>query len=119
MNDYYWGQEMQADLRHCNPETIRDRDKIELFVIQLCDLIKMKRYGECHIVNFGEDPRVAGYSVFQMIETSNISAHLANETNTVYLNVFSCKAFDTKLVEEYASKFFEAQSSIVKVSYRL
>lgn len=119
MNDYYWGCESQIDLKHCNPETIRDRDKIELFVIQLCGLIKMKRYGECQIVHFGEEERVAGFSMYQLIETSNISAHFANETNNVYLNVFSCKAYDTKLVEEFATTFFEAESSIARVSYRL
>ena len=119
MDQYYWGQELQLDLRKCNPEKIRSKEVIEKFVIELCDLIKMRRYGECVIVNFGDEPRVAGYSMYQLIETSNISAHFANESNNVYLNVFSCKKFNTRVVEEFASQYFEAESSIGKVSYRL
>jgi hypothetical protein len=36
----------------------------------------------------------------QLIETSLISAHFANLTNTVYLDVFSCKPYDPEVVEE-------------------
>jgi len=103
-----WGLASSIDLHFCNPETIRDAEKIKQFVVELCELIDMKRFGECVIVNFGEDERVAGFSMTQLIETSLISGHFANLTNTVYLDVFSCKFYDPNIVAEFAKEFFES-----------
>jgi S-adenosylmethionine decarboxylase len=103
-----WGILASVDLHNCNPDTIRDAEKIKQFVYELCERIKVKRFGECTVVNFGEDPRVSGYSMVQLIETSLISAHFANQTNTTYLDAFSCKYFNPKEVAEYAKEFFEA-----------
>ncbi len=104
-----WGLHSGIDIHGCNPATIRSADKIKEFVVKLCERIGMKRFGECVIVNFGEDERVAGYSMTQLIETSLISAHFANQTNTVYLDVFSCKYYDPNVVAEFAKEFFEAK----------
>jgi S-adenosylmethionine decarboxylase len=61
------------------------------------------------VVHFGEDARVAGFSMTQLIETSLISAHFANQSNTTYLDVFSCKAYDPKTVVEFSKGFFKAK----------
>ena len=104
-----WGLSSSIDLYECNPDFIRDADKIKEFVRQLVELIEMKAYGETIVVNFGEDERVAGYSMMQLIETSLISAHFANQSNAVYLDVFSCKKFDPQVVADFAKRFFEAE----------
>lgn len=103
-----WGLLSSIDLYNCNSETIRDAEKIKQFVIELCDLIQMKRFGDTLVVHFGEDEKVAGYSMTQLIETSLISAHFANQTNTTYLDVFSCKIYDPNVVAEFSKSFFQA-----------
>ena len=113
-----WGILSSIDLYDCNPETIRDAEKIKQFVIELCDLIEMKRFGETQVVHFGEDEKVAGYSMTQLIETSLISAHFANLTNATYLDVFSCKAYDSQKVVEFAKSFFQAETAEVHVVER-
>ena len=106
-----WGLHSGIDLHGCNPETVRSPEKIKQFVVELCDLIEMKRFGECVVVDFGEDPRVAGYSMTQLIETSLISAHLGHKENPyVYLDVFSCKYYNPEVAAEFAKKFFEAKT---------
>jgi len=112
------GMQTSFDLYGCNPDTIRNVKKIKRFVYRLCKLIGMKRYGNCRVVNFGEDERVAGYSMTQLIETSLISAHFANASNTVYLDVFSCKYYDPEIVEEFAKEFFEGDYCIRHVNLR-
>jgi len=114
----YWGLASSIDLASCNSKFIRDAEKIKQFVADLCDLIEMKRYGECQVVNFGEDPRVAGFSMTQLIETSLISAHFANQSNKIYLDVFSCKFYEPRVVAEFAKQFFEAQSYDLKFTFR-
>ncbi len=86
-----WGLCTSVDLKRCNPKFIRDADKIREFTIKICDLIEMKRFGEPTVVHFGQNERVAGYSLVQLIETSCISAHFANETDAAYIDIFSCK----------------------------
>lgn len=113
-----WGILSSIDLYDCNPETIRDAEKIKQFVIELCDLIEMKRFGETQVVHFGEDEKVAGFSMTQLIETSLISAHFANLTNATYLDVFSCKVYDSQKVVEFAKSFFQAETAEVHVVER-
>jgi S-adenosylmethionine/arginine decarboxylase-like enzyme len=112
-----WGLSTSVDLQDCHPETIQDRKHIEAYVIALCELIGMKRHGECQIVHFGEG-RVAGYSMIQLIETSLISGHFANDTNRAYLDIFSCKGYDPKIVEAFSKKFFGAQTSASSMTFR-
>jgi hypothetical protein len=73
-------------------------------------LIGMTRYGACQVVHFGEG-RVAGYSMVQLIQTSLISGHFANDTNSAYLDIFSCKGYDPAVVEEFSKTFFGARRS--------
>jgi S-adenosylmethionine/arginine decarboxylase-like enzyme len=113
-----WGVQCSVDLYGCDPESIRSAKRIKAFVIELCDLIDMKRYGEANIVRFGAEERVAGYSMFQLIETSNISAHFVEETDNAYIDVFSCKMFDAMLVEDFCKRFFKATDSQMVVNYR-
>lgn len=113
-----WGLLSCIDLYDCHPDTIRNEQKIRQFVSELCDLIEMKRFGETQVVHFGEDERVAGYSMTQLIETSLISAHFANISNTTYLDVFSCKLYDPQVVADFAKEFFTAKSVNLQVVNR-
>lgn len=116
--DGVWGISSSIDIYGCEPSLIRDADHIRKFVVDLCELIGMKRFGDTLIVHFGEDERVAGYSMVQLIETSLISAHFANESNTTYLDVFSCKPYDAEIVRAFSQERFGGERSVVSVSMR-
>lgn len=105
-----WGLHTVLDLSKCDPELIRSKKSIETYIIKLCELIDMKRFGNPTVVHFGEDERVAGYSMFQLIETSNIAGHFANDTNNAYIDIFSCKLYDPYVAAEFTKKFFKAES---------
>lgn len=100
---------MAIDIHDCDPAVIRDADAIKLFTQILCEKIGMKRFGETVVVNFGEDERVAGFSMTQLIETSLVSGHFANQTNSVFLDIFSCKFYDAQTVIDYALEFFKGK----------
>jgi S-adenosylmethionine/arginine decarboxylase-like enzyme len=114
-----WGLASSIDIYDCDPEIIRDAEKIRLFVIDLCRLIDMKRFGETLCVHFGEDERVSGYSMVQLIETSLISAHFANQSNTTYLDIFSCKPYDPQQTADFAKDYFGGSRFILNVKERL
>ena len=72
--------------------------------------IDMKAFGEPTIEHFAtHDPNKAGFSMVQLIETSNICAHFVNELNEVYLDVFSCKSFDPEIVVNLVKQFFKTE----------
>lgn len=103
-----WGLSTSIDLHDCEPELIRSADAIKQFVVELCDLLEVKRFGECTVVHFGEKPEIAGFSMTQLIETSLVSGHFVNETNAIYLDVFSCKFYEPQAAAGFAMKFFKA-----------
>ena len=113
-----WGIATAIDIYDCDPATIRDAAAIRRFVVELCDLIEMKRFGETQVVHFGEDEKVAGYSMTQLIETSLISAHFANLTNATYLDVFSCKPYDPDVVAQFALDYFGGSRVETSVTFR-
>lgn len=102
-----WGMLTSLDIHDCNPEKIRCDKTITRYVDELCKLIDMKKYGDTIVVNFGEDKRVEGYSMVQLIETSCISGHFSNETNSAYIDIFSCKTYNPDIATEFTSKFFD------------
>jgi S-adenosylmethionine/arginine decarboxylase-like enzyme len=104
----FWGYHLTLDCASCDPESIRSHDNIYNFTKQLVKDIDMVAYGEPVIVNFGTENK-AGYTMFQLIETSNICAHFANEDNTMYLDVFSCKPYDTDVVIELVKQYFKPE----------
>lgn len=94
-----WGHHMVLDLGRCRPEVATDPDALRRFVTTLVDAIRMTAYGEPMVVHFGEhDPELAGWTVVQLIETSNIMAHFMDGSGDAYLDVFSCQEFDPEVV---------------------
>src|SRR5215510_8337182 len=104
----YWGVSSCIDLYDCDLKLMQDADAIRQFVRTLCDRIKMRRYGETQVVFFGDEPRVQGFSMTQLIETSLISAHFADASRTIYLDVFSCAPYDSEDTAKFAAEYFRA-----------
>ena len=106
-----WGMSTSVDLQECDPTAIRSSERIKQYVVELCELIGMRRFGDCQVVHFGEG-RVAGFSMTQLIETSLISGHFANDSNRAYLDIFSCKPYDANTVKEFSKDFFGASRAL-------
>ena len=118
-----WGMEVAIDLFWCNPASIRDPENIRAFAIALCDVIQMHRYGEPLIVHFGKEERVSGYTLVQLIETSNITAHFIDHAtpeqgNAGCLNIFSCASFPPFAAAAFCQEWFEAKEIEVAVTFR-
>lgn len=107
---YVWGWHLSMDLGGCSKEKITSKDNIVDFCKTLVTAIDMKAYGEPEAVHFAEhDPGKAGFTLTQLIETSNICAHFVDATGEMYLDVFSCKPFDPEVVMKVAGDFFDPQ----------
>lgn len=114
----YWGISSSIDLYECDLGLMQNADAIREFVKTLCERIKMRRYGETQVVFFGDDPRVTGFSMTQLIETSLISAHFADASCAIYLDVFSCAPYEPAEVAKFAQEYFKAARYSLNVVHR-
>lgn len=101
-----WGFHLMIDASKCIPRTIRCHQNIYSFSKELVKKIDMVPYGEPQIQHFGSGNK-AGYTLVQLIETSNITAHFVEETDDLYLDVFSCKHFEPQDVAGIVSLYFQ------------
>jgi S-adenosylmethionine/arginine decarboxylase-like enzyme len=113
-----WGVSSCIDLYECDLTLMQDADAIRKFVKLLCERIKMRRYGETQVVFFGDEPRVQGFSMTQLIETSLISAHFADASQAIYLDVFSCAPYDAEDTAKFAAEYFKATRYQLNVIHR-
>ena len=109
-----YGQELILDLHNCDPATYDTREQLAQFMIELCERIDMQRE-DLHFWDYDGDPEgyaaapehLKGTSAVQFIKTSNITIHTLDGMKRVYLNIFSCKDFDSMEAVEFCAKFFE------------
>ncbi len=109
-----YGLELILDLHNCNVGRFT-RDSVEAFFSELCELIDMEpcdlHFWDDVGVPAGEqqtDPRTKGTSAVQFILTSTIVVHTLDLMETVYVNIFSCKAFDTDAAARFTARWFNS-----------
>ena len=103
-----WGYHLTLDCKACDIPAIKDYETIWMFTKQLVKDIDMVAFGDPQIVNFGSGNK-AGYTLIQLIETSNICAHFCNDDGNAYLDVFSCKPFEADTVVKLVQEFFRPE----------
>lgn len=108
-----WGKSFWLDAVNCDHEKIINYTNIQRFAKELCVDIDMIPFRDPIIHHFGSGDK-QGYSLVQLIETSNICAHFAESTDSMFLDVFSCKDFRPEKVVECAEKFFGGKGFAVK-----
>lgn len=102
-----WGIHLILDCGDCNRKAITNRTTIEEFSKELVKAIDMVAYGQPKVVHFADhDEEKAGYTLVQLIETSNITAHFCDKSGDGYIDVFSCKDFDPQIVINVVRNYF-------------
>jgi S-adenosylmethionine decarboxylase len=118
MDNKPYGLELILDLKGCGLPDL-SREKLTDYFVRLCDLIQMTRHGE---PLFWEDhsglPHLQGISAVQFIETSNVVCHALPLLQAVYLNIFSCREFDTEVAKQFSTAFWGAESVVFTVVTR-
>ena len=109
-----YGIELILDMHGCDASKFT-RESISAYFERLCVLIDMQRED----LHFWDDigvpeedkqtlPHTQGTSAVQFILTSSIVIHTLDQVRAVYINMFSCKAFDPNVAEEFSIEWFGA-----------
>lgn len=108
-----YGKELILDLHNCDVRMF-NRKHLKQYFKALCNEIDMQRCKLCwwddlHTPETEKQtlPHTKGTSAVQFILTSNITIHTLELTKTVYVNIFSCKDFDSQKAELLTKKYFK------------
>jgi S-adenosylmethionine decarboxylase len=104
----FWGYHLMLDCSGCN-ENIADKDQIYRFTKDLVDRIDMTAHGEPVIEHLLPGDPKQGYSMMQLITTSNICAHFMELDGTAYFDIFSCKPFNIDVAQEVVKEYFNPE----------
>ena len=106
-----WGYMISIDAGGCDLDKISSAENIKNFSNTLVERIDMVKFGEPWIVRFGNlNSNKFGYTLVQLISTSNICAHFSEEECSIYFDCFSCKPFSNETVKQTVIEFFGATS---------
>lgn len=104
----YWGYHLMLDIHGCDQARIQSRQHVSDFCEDLVKKIDMEAIGKPWIEQTAMHlPDKAGFTMVQIIQTSSIVAHFIDESGDIYLDVFSCKKFDTKDVVKCVDEWFK------------
>ena len=100
----YWGYHLMLDCSGCTG--IDSKENIYNFVKELVERIDMTAHGEPIIEYLLPGDPKQGYSLMQLITTSNICGHFMELDGTAYFDVFSCKDFEPSTVRQVVDEYF-------------
>jgi S-adenosylmethionine/arginine decarboxylase-like enzyme len=109
----YWGYHLMLDCSGCTG--IDDRDNIYKFIKDLVPRIDMQAHGEPVIEHLLPGDPKQGYSLMQLITTSNICGHFMELDGTAYFDIFSCKEFSIELAQNIVREYFAPKK--MRVNY--
>ena len=104
---YYFGYHLMLDCSGCM--RIDDRENIYNFVKELVERIGMTAHGEPVIEYLLPGDPKQGYSLMQLITTSNICGHFIELDGTAYIDIFSCKEFEVEIVKNVVKNYFSPE----------
>lgn len=112
----YWGYHLILDCKNGDLDKVKSPNNIENFVKELVNKINMTAFGAPKLNHFAtHDEDTAGYSLVQLIETSSITGHFVDKNGDCYIDIFSCKTFDTEIAKQVVNKYFSPTK--IKVTY--
>lgn len=98
-------------------KNLDSHSKIKQFFAETIKSIKMKPLSDILVVSV-DNEEGRGTSAVQLIVTSTITFHSDDRYECAFLDFFSCKTFDPKVVIKLIKKYFEPEKIRTKFIYR-
>ena len=102
-----FGPHLMLDLAECDQKKINDLDFIFNFLNTLPDKIGMTKITQPYVFPYSglvpEDKGITGYVI---IAESHLSIHTFVEKGYAFIDLFSCKSFDTDMAKNFIIQAF-------------
>lgn len=105
-----FGKHLIIDANECQGE-IRDKQHIQNFIDDLCELSKMEKKGETQFIYFEDNDYnryrdIVGWTITQVISLSNITIHINEISRTIYFDFFTCSEIKEDLINVLFQNYF-------------
>ena len=99
------------DLGECNPAILDDLEACFGLLNDLPMKIGMTKITQPHVFRYeGQIPEDSGITGVTIIAESHISLHTYPKKSFAFVDLFSCKPFDTEVAKDYIVQFFQSKS---------
>lgn len=117
MNEF--GPHLTIDVKNASESTLSDINLHFEFLNGLPKMIGMTPITQPYVFPYsGLVPEDKGITGFQVIAESHISIHSFQEKGWCFIDVFSCKPFDTDKAIEYVKSIFGNSDTVVSLVER-
>ena len=103
----------------CNYDKLKDFGNVYDFLSKLPDEIGMTKIMQPYVLKWlDKGNETEGLTGFVVIAESHLAVHTFPDEQRVYADVFSCKQFNTEMVEKYFNKSFSPKKIQTRVVRR-
>jgi S-adenosylmethionine decarboxylase len=114
-----FGPHLTIDAKGCKPGSLSDLSLIFDMFTELPKLINMTPITQPYIFPYdGLIPEDKGITGILVIAESHLSFHSFSEKDYFFFDIFSCKPFDTDLVNQYIQAKFEPKEVTINIVER-
>ena len=114
-----FGPHLMLDLNQCDPLKLNSIDHCFKLLDELPTLIGMTKVTMPHVFPYeGLVPEDKGITGSVIIAESHISIHTFSLKEYAFIDIFSCKPFQTSSAIDYCIKLFESKDPDINIVYR-
>jgi S-adenosylmethionine/arginine decarboxylase-like enzyme len=113
----FWGYHLIIDASglKCPVDDMNDITYLKAFIKDMLEAVDMTAWGEPMIMRLtekdGDFPdHLSGYTIVQLLHTSNMTVHLCDKVGTLYFDLFSCKCFNNDDAINIIKSYFQPES---------
>ena len=105
-----FGPHLIVDLKNCNKEKLANKEIVRDLLLNLPSSIGMTRISEPQVFYYsGDIPEDHGVTGTVVLAESHCSVHTFQDKGYCFVDIFSCKSFDTDKALQQIKDTFESQ----------
>ena len=105
-----FGPHLVIDLKNCNKQKLSDKELVRDLLLTLPSSIGMTRISEPQVFYYsGDIPEDHGVTGTVVLAESHCSVHTFQDKGYCFVDIFSCKPFDTDKALQSVKDVFEAK----------
>jgi len=114
-----YGPHLMLDLNGCNESILDNLDACYSLLKDLPAMVGMTAITQPYVFRYsGSEPDDQGITGVTIIAESHISLHTYPRKQFAFVDVFSCKPFDTERTTDHIVRFFESKSPAIHIQER-
>jgi len=114
-----YGPHLMLDLNECDPAILDNLEACFKILNDLPAQIGMTKITQPYVFRYdGHFPAEAGITGVVIIAESHISLHTYPEKKYIFVDLFSCKPFDTETAKEKIIAYFQSKKPTVHMIVR-